>query len=60
MKKDSTVRTASVPEAGRELGLSRNAAYLAAQRGELPTIKMGRRILVPRAALEALLNKGVA
>ena len=49
-------RTNTIDEAARELGVSRNAAYDAAKRGELPTIKIGRRLLVPRAALEALLN----
>src|SRR5437764_13081151 len=38
----------SVPEAGRLLGLSRNAAYAAAQRGEIPVIRIGRRLLVPK------------
>lgn len=53
-------RTKSIEEAARELGLSRNAAYDAARRGELPTIRMGRRWLVPCAALEKLLNQGAA
>jgi excisionase family DNA binding protein len=45
-----------VPEAGRLLGLSRNAAYEAAKRGQIPTIRIGSRILVPRAALARLLE----
>ena len=49
-------RTITIDEAARELGLSRNAAYDAAKRGDLPTIKMGRRLLVPRVPFEALLN----
>ncbi len=49
-------RTITIDEAARELGLSRNAAYDAAKRGDLPTIKMGRRLLVPRIPFEALLN----
>ena len=53
-------RTTSIEEAARELGLSRNSAYDAAKRGDLPTIRMGRRLLVPRAALEALLNPAAA
>ncbi len=40
----------SVPEAGRLLGLSRNAAYAAAKRGDIPTIRIGRRLVVPKAA----------
>lgn len=48
--------TVSVPEAARMLGISRNLAYMAAARGEIPTLKVGKRVLVPRAALERLLN----
>jgi excisionase family DNA binding protein len=33
----------TVPEAGRLLGLSRNGSYEAAKRGEIPTIRIGRR-----------------
>jgi excisionase family DNA binding protein len=40
----------SVPEAGRLLGLSRNAAYAAAKRGDISTIRIGRRLVVPKAA----------
>jgi hypothetical protein len=39
----------TVPEAGRMVGLSKNAAYEAAKRGEIPTLKFGHRIIVPRA-----------
>ena len=46
----------SVPEAGALLGLSRNSAYEAARRGEIPTIKIGKRILVPLVALERLIS----
>jgi excisionase family DNA binding protein len=48
--------TLSIEEAGMEvLGLSRDAAYKAAKTGDLPTIRVGRRLLVPKAALEKLL-----
>jgi excisionase family DNA binding protein len=50
--------TLSVPEAAAVLGISRDAAYDAARRGELPTLRFGRRILVSRAALDRLLNAG--
>ena len=46
-------RTVSVRQA---LGVGRNQAYAAAQRGELPTIKIGNRVLVPVAALERMLQ----
>lgn len=49
-------RTVTIPEAGRELGISRNAAYEAAKRGEIPILKIGRLLLVPRAALDRMLK----
>ena len=48
--------TISIEEAGRILGLSRNSAYAAAARGELPILKFGRRLVVPQAALQRLLD----
>jgi excisionase family DNA binding protein len=45
----------TVEEAGRALGLSRGSAYLAANSGALPTVRIGRRLLVPKVALQALL-----
>jgi excisionase family DNA binding protein len=48
-------RTLTVEEAARELGIGRNTAYLAVRRGEIPTISIGRRLLVPRDALERML-----
>jgi excisionase family DNA binding protein len=47
--------TVSVEIAGAVLGLSRASAYGLAKSGEIPTIRMGRRLLVPKAALEKLL-----
>jgi excisionase family DNA binding protein len=54
---NSERRTVSVEEAGRILGLSRNTAYSLAKSGELPTIRMGRSLLVPKRALDALLGE---
>jgi hypothetical protein len=49
--------TLAVPEAGRRyFGMSRNASYAAAARGEIPTIKIGRLLRVPVRALEAMLD----
>ena len=49
--------TISVPEAGRRyFGLSRNGSYLAAARGELPTVRIGRLLRVPVRALERMLD----
>ncbi|MET0049236.1 MAG: helix-turn-helix domain-containing protein [Sedimenticola sp.] len=44
------------PETGEILGLSKLATYNAARRGEIPTIRIGKRILVPKKALERLLD----
>jgi excisionase family DNA binding protein len=49
--------TVTTAEAARLLGISRNLAYEAARRGEIPTIRIGRRILVPIAALERLISE---
>jgi len=50
-------KTLSVPEAGkRYFGLCRNAAYDAAARGDLPTIRIGRLLRVPVRALERMLD----
>jgi len=52
-----TPLTISVPEAGRRyFGLSRNAAYVAAHRGDFPVIKIGRLLRVPVRALERMLD----
>jgi len=50
-------RTLSVPEAGRWLGIGRNAAYDAARRGEIPTIRIGRLLRVPVVALQRKLEQ---
>ena len=43
----------TVEEAARLLGISRSLAYDAAASGELPVVRVGRRILVSRARLMA-------
>lgn len=49
--------TLSVPAAGKKyFGLGRNASYAAAERGELPTIKIGKILRVPVRALERMLD----
>jgi excisionase family DNA binding protein len=50
--------TYTLTEAARRLGISRALAYEAANRGELPVCRIGRRLLVPRAALLRLLEDG--
>ena len=48
--------TWTVEEAAVALGVSRAFAYDAVRRGEIPAIKIGRRILIPRSALRELLG----
>jgi excisionase family DNA binding protein len=47
--------TYTVVEAAKLLGLSRMAAYAAVSTKEIPSLRIGRRVLVPRAALERML-----
>lgn len=51
-----TCDTMTVEKAAERLGISRNAAYEAARRGDLPSLRIGRRIVVPAAAFEAWLQ----
>lgn len=54
---DGTARlTMSVEEAAATLGISRAFAYEAVHRGEIPHIRIGRRVLIPRAALDRLVS----
>ena len=48
--------TLTVEEVAATLGISRAFAYEAVRRGEIPSIRIGRRVLVPRAALERLID----
>jgi hypothetical protein len=57
MDMTNKVETMSVPEAGKKyFGLSRNGSYDAAERGEIPTIRIGRLLRVPVRAMERLLD----
>jgi excisionase family DNA binding protein len=47
----------SVEEAGALLGISRDLAYDLVARGELPSARLGRRLVVPRRALEETLAR---
>jgi hypothetical protein len=54
----TTPLTMSVPDAGKlYFGLSRNAAYDAAARGDIPVIRIGRLLRVPVRALERMLDR---
>jgi excisionase family DNA binding protein len=49
--------TYTIEETARLLGIGRGTAYAAARAGDLPTVRLGRRLLVPRAALLELLGE---
>jgi excisionase family DNA binding protein len=53
-------RVVTVGEAAAILQISRGAAYQAAKTKQLPTIRIGRRLLVPLVALERLLGSATA
>jgi excisionase family DNA binding protein len=48
----------TVAEAAEFLGIGRSAAYEAARRGEIPSLRLGRRVLIPQRALSLLLGEG--
>ena len=54
----NTKRTHTVLEMAKVLGIGRSAAYDAVRRKEIPAIRIGRRLLVPAAALDRLLETG--
>lgn len=69
--RDSAVRTYQVTTAGRPdeplalsvkaaariLGLSRASAYEAVRTGQIPSLRFGKRIVIPRAALNRMLSQ---
>ncbi|PJB48719.1 MAG: DNA-binding protein [Chloroflexi bacterium CG_4_9_14_3_um_filter_45_9] len=48
--------TITVDEAAKQLGISRALAYEMARTGKLPTLRFGRRFVVPRKAIDQLLE----
>lgn len=48
--------TLSVAEAAKWLGISRAFAYELVARGELPCLRFGRRVVVPRRGLERIVE----
>lgn len=56
----STHPTMKVEHAAAVLGISRNAAYEAVKRGELPSIRLGRSIRIPTLAITRMLELDVA
>lgn len=47
----------SVTEAAKRLGISRSSAYEAVRSGQIPSLRLGRRLLVPVQALAARLDE---
>jgi excisionase family DNA binding protein len=56
-KRDKSELALTVEEAGQKIGLGRAAAYAAARRGELPIRRIGRKLVVPKAALSRWLEE---
>lgn len=52
----AAVSVYTVEETARLLRIGRSAAYEAVRRGEIPALRLGRRLRVPRRALEELLD----
>jgi excisionase family DNA binding protein len=48
----------TVPEAARLLRISRGAAYEAVRMGQIPSVRIGRRVLIPTALLLRMLGEG--
>jgi len=49
--------TLSVTEAASLLGISRALTYELAARGEIPSIHLGRRVVIPRRALVSMIER---
>lgn len=50
----------SPAEAAERLGVSRRSMYRAIECGDIPTVRLGARILVPVVALERFVETGAA
>jgi excisionase family DNA binding protein len=57
-KTDDERLTYTIEECARLLGIGRNMAYERAKTGEIPVLKIGKRFLVPKRALDKLLEEG--
>jgi excisionase family DNA binding protein len=50
--------THGIPEAARIVGVSRNHMYQAVARGEVPSIRIGHRRVIPKAIIRKMLAEG--
>jgi len=51
-----TKRVYTMAEVAKILGVSLNFCYMMARAGKIPSLKIGRRVMVPSAMLEKMLN----
>lgn len=49
----------SIPEVAKVLGVSRTLAYDLANKGELPVLRLGKRMVIPKVALDKMLDDTV-
>jgi len=49
--------TLSVEEMGELLGVSRQTAYNLIHRADFPTLRIGKRVLIPKKQLEAWMDR---
>jgi len=49
--------TYTIPEAAKALGIGKSNAYEMARTGQLPVLRFGKRLVVPRYALEQMLRQ---
>lgn len=50
--------TLTIQETAKVLGLSRNNVYGLVAEGKIPSIRLGKRLLVPKKSLQLLLDCG--
>jgi excisionase family DNA binding protein len=54
------VQTVTVEQAAKILGIGRHLAYEAVREGTLPVLRFGRKIRIPKAAIERMLSGSIA
>ena len=48
----------TVPQVAKILGINRNLAYELVRRGDLPALRLGKRFVCPKQAIDRLLGQG--